>query len=570
MPMTRFHAGRRRPGFSLAELMIALAILGIGLLVIAAALPVGLKKTQQIFDQVTGEAANRLAQDTIELRVGLRPAKTPADLDPAFVSALPKSPYAENPATAPDYNPAIDEAARESIYRPRFDNFPYVYPDPLGSASPPVSVTCPLGTLAYEVVAVGPSGGQTYEVRDWEPWIKVRPLVTENLIAAGDNVGERIGNLVDRVEQQIEEVVANSELGTLPNPLESTEFIPEDFRFEYRWTFSDAQLADSWQPWALPVHEMVYPPVDLANLREAIGDPLDPEDIINGGFERLELDDNDDLFEAAALEALKRRFVRTTFYRRVNHDRLQPLDPQNPTGEIGGIARGDDQLYEMITVTLRRPTEDHWFPVPDVGNWDSQEPAFENNVAALLPIPVLVTFTEINWLEDGNDIDDGDYWENENSGGSRTLSPDFAPPATLSFRCTDELGQLLPEGSIIIPATNDDVLSLYHHPVFSGSPFPMHLLRVSGFVPHAPGVLPIYRVIEQRLPSGRENDAVITVENPGYYPWTLEEEEDDWPVWIVPPPFSERAGDAPVFPNESPIVGVHRRMVKLNLMDAPQ
>ena len=557
MPMTRPPAGLRRPGFSLAELMIAVAILGIGLLVISAALPVGLKKTQQIFDQVTGEAANRLAQETIALRVGLRPGLSPVEI----LTGGRTSPF-----TGAPYDPAVDEVARESIYRPRFDNFPYVYPDPPGSASPPVSVTCPPGTLAYEVVAVGPSGAQTFEVRDWEPWIKVRPLVTENVIAAGDNVGERISKFVDLVEQQIEEVVADSELGTLPNPLEATEFVPDNRRFEYRWTFSDAQLADSWQPWALPVHEMVYPPVDLANLREEIDGPLDPEDMINDGFERLQLDDGDDLFEAGVRAALGRRFVRTTFYRRVNHDRLEP-------GSAGGIrrVRGDDRLYEMITVTLRRPTEDHWFPVPDVVNWNSQEPEFDDDVAALLPIPVLVTFTEINWLEDGNDVDDADYWENQNSEGARTLSPGFSPPATLSFRCTDELGQLLPEGSIIIPATNDDVLSLYHHPLFNSSPVPLYLLRVSGLIPHAPGVLPIYRVIEQRLPTGRENDAVITVENPGYYPWTLEEEEDDWPVWVIPPAFSERTGDgAPIFPNESPIVGVHRRMVKLNRMDAPQ
>jgi len=62
----------RRGGFSLAELMIALALLGMGLLVIAAALPAGARYTRDSVDLATGAAAAEYALDLIEQSVYLR------------------------------------------------------------------------------------------------------------------------------------------------------------------------------------------------------------------------------------------------------------------------------------------------------------------------------------------------------------------------------------------------------------------------------------------------------------------------------------------------------------------
>lgn len=63
--------GKRARAFSLAEMMIALIILGFGLLVVGAALPVGLKYTQETVNRSTGEAAAGYALDLIEQRIRL-------------------------------------------------------------------------------------------------------------------------------------------------------------------------------------------------------------------------------------------------------------------------------------------------------------------------------------------------------------------------------------------------------------------------------------------------------------------------------------------------------------------
>lgn len=63
-----------RTAFSLAELMIALAILGFGLLIIGAALPVGLNYTRASIDMATGEAAIDYAFSV--LNAGVRPSLT--------------------------------------------------------------------------------------------------------------------------------------------------------------------------------------------------------------------------------------------------------------------------------------------------------------------------------------------------------------------------------------------------------------------------------------------------------------------------------------------------------------
>ncbi len=60
------------PAFSLAEMMIALVILGFGLLVIGAALPVGLKYTRDTIERGTGEAAAEYALDVLERCIRLR------------------------------------------------------------------------------------------------------------------------------------------------------------------------------------------------------------------------------------------------------------------------------------------------------------------------------------------------------------------------------------------------------------------------------------------------------------------------------------------------------------------
>ncbi len=63
------HVPTFRRAFSLAEMMIALAILAMGLLVIGAALPIGIRYTRASINIATGEAAAEYALDLIEQNV---------------------------------------------------------------------------------------------------------------------------------------------------------------------------------------------------------------------------------------------------------------------------------------------------------------------------------------------------------------------------------------------------------------------------------------------------------------------------------------------------------------------
>lgn len=62
----RAAVGARRSAFSLPELMIALVILALGLLIIAAALPVGLSYTQESVNLTNAEIGGEFALDSIE------------------------------------------------------------------------------------------------------------------------------------------------------------------------------------------------------------------------------------------------------------------------------------------------------------------------------------------------------------------------------------------------------------------------------------------------------------------------------------------------------------------------
>lgn len=64
-------AGGPRAAFSLAELMIAFAILAMGLLVVGAALPIGVRYTQESANLATGEAAAAYALDFLQQNVRL-------------------------------------------------------------------------------------------------------------------------------------------------------------------------------------------------------------------------------------------------------------------------------------------------------------------------------------------------------------------------------------------------------------------------------------------------------------------------------------------------------------------
>ena len=102
--------------------MVALAILGMGLLVIAAALPAGAKYTKDSIDQVNGAAAADYALDLIEQNVSLRDRVyyPPADPNkPIFASATPwHCPALFQPRDPLSGRPAADPADPNRLYAP--------------------------------------------------------------------------------------------------------------------------------------------------------------------------------------------------------------------------------------------------------------------------------------------------------------------------------------------------------------------------------------------------------------------------------------------------------------------
>ena len=207
-------------------------------------------------------------------------------------------------------------------------------------------------------------------------------------------------------------------------------------------------------------------------------------------------------------------------------------------------------------VAARRPSVNHRFAQQD---WTQplNLPLAYPDVGApvgpdrLAPVPWLVVFQALPvppvFFTDGQ-------------SGDRFFDTSFPGDApTLRFTCTQEVGRLLPEGSILIPAVNDD------RPGGTQPPPPPAPNRFAGFVPHAPDALPIYEVVE------RPDEFTVIVKNNGFYPWVNTATgcgAQHWPVWVIPPAFRERDSTGqPVFERRSPILAVARRYIRLREID---
>ncbi len=473
-----------RPAFSLAELMIAIVILGLGLLFIAAALPVGLSYTRDTLDLAAGEAASEYALDTVEQCL-----RTSHNLVKPII--FPPQPRLDN------------------LFRPRQN--------------------------------IGPN--YPLAPRDPEPWIKVRPLVMTNVVygptggppSKGDEITYDTENatiapwfpfagvniLLGLEKTQYDAVAGRLRLGTYPM------FFPAFPGFP-----------------GLPSVARVYPPITpdwpftttnfFVDLADGV---LTPRPVLTptlGGSETL--------------KALERRVVWTAFYRRLLYP--QP-GPDGSFGTLDDIA-GDPLLYEVIVLVVRRPSVDHRFPIQDNSAGNPAQPlaATVAGSEVLAPEPWLVTF-DPNWsLPPQPPLVVGTDYANT---PDRPLLPAFSERPTLTFRCTREVGILLPVGSIFIPAVNDDW------------PRRTAALRRAGFVPHAPDALPIYEVVE------RPDEFTVIVKNNGFYPWidiATGQTPANWPVWVIPPAFRERDSTGqPVYERRSPILAIARRYIRLREID---
>lgn len=469
------------------ELMIALVVLAIGLLFIAAALPVGIEYSRRTVDLSTAEAVGDYALATIETQV--RTARKLVHADPMNLANVYRA---------------------DQFFRPRE-----------GNEDTPEAMTLR---------------------NDWEPVIKVRPLVTENIGFTAPQRGKRV---VEPSELLVEEFVGT--LGLLDNDPDDDDSSKKHLEIDLSNALSLLENP------ALPGVARVYPPIEpITTFR--------PEDFLglpggnsanyprfvprptNSGYLTTDIPDRE------RSKAFDRRVGWTAFYRRVSYaDGSDPL------------------LYEFIVVVTRRPSENHRFVAQDTGasNWLLEPRAVASNFGLpvdgdrLLPSAWLVAFTEFPspMLVQGND-----YGVLSSASGRflrpPTLGGTFTERSRLAFKCNGEVGQLLPVGSVFIPARND------HDPDVITTLDPIFGRQVYGFTPHQRDTLPIYEVVE------RPDEQTVVVKSNGVYPWTRGDDATAaprWPVWVIPPPFVERDSyGQPVFERQSPIVKIIRKTIRLH------
>ena len=473
---TKYTRGRRAAAFSLAEMMIALVILGFGLLVVGAALPVGYRYTQDTINKATGDAAAEYVLDVIEqnIRLCANPLDSTGNL-----------------------------RYRTDIFRPR-------------------DVEAPLPPQRGAVLP------------DYEPLIKVRPLLPISVNPA-DFDEELEPYDEDAPCRGIEEIIARWML------LQGITGAGDEY-VEYDRV---PPALDNWTASSLPSVSAVYPPVTPRGafavshfLPDLGGDPY--------AYYRVS--------DVERRKAADRQITWAAFYRRLSY-----------------APGSDPNLYEVIAVIVRRPSASHRFrpPSPDVAPTPGS-PASATASAdrapdrdTLAPVPRLLVFHHSPGS--GRPLP-----TIENLGGTsadilmpdmeRVLRSSFAAPPTLTFHCGPNDGRLLPPGSIFIPAVNDDRPNALQ----ADPPPPTDTpVRRAGFVPHAPNALPIYEVIERSYDEGSDTYA-LTVKNNGFYPWVANGLDGGaWPVWVIPPAFSEVDSTGnPLYEGSSPILAWARRVIR--------
>ncbi len=327
-----------RAGFSLAEMMIALAVLGMGLLIIGAALPLGVRYTRESINLAKGEAAGEHALDTIGRMVRLRERAWLGTSGPLYVY--------------------------DGVYRQ------WGGPDEDGS---------------------GPGNYYYGEGQEAVSIVQVWPLVMNNIEFSGS---------ADPAELPDDSAFVNvrdwldawyNELGLVPGDV-------------------CGYVADPvvMMP-AVSALERVYPPVNGEvphGVDEFYDDPYPPPALLQPGEQRKVVEDS--------------MIGWTALYRRVSP---------------ATSARGQ-RLYEFVVIATRRPGPAYGFAVQD-----DQSP-FAQPEAALAgsgllkraaPVPWLVCFEELPY--------DGD-----------PILEDVSGSGPLTFKCSEKVGKLLPEGSVFFPA----------------------------------------------------------------------------------------------------------------------
>ncbi|MGE0480517.1 MAG: prepilin-type N-terminal cleavage/methylation domain-containing protein [Phycisphaerae bacterium] len=529
--------GRRalRAAFSLPELMIALGILGLGLLIIAAALPVGLVYNRESIDRNTGDVAADYAAGLIEQ--SLRTSRKFVRWDTSLNRLLLPT-----------------DRRLDPIFRPRS-----VF-NPTGDPS--------LGPPYPEDQSPTADASDVFPFRQhYEPIVKVRPLIMMNM----DTDVAPSNNAVSEPDDG-EELIADW-LQWVYNGLD-LDRREVDFRFgDSGFGFSPEGPALWWFP-AMPVQARVFPAIPPTVLpgesRTLRFTPENPPPL----YSALRSDDPWAAARTGELVKLRQqRFSWVAFYRRVAYDVPDPTAPAGGEYASANAVRTDPLSYEVITLVCRRPSEAHVFVRQDRSNSLTARIAnprpLPPNVLGmagsgehrLAPVPWLVTFTQLPQYSPGGALPPSAMAGGYVADPDRLANPNAPRPANLVFKCSPGVSEILPVGSIFIPAVNDHFPNRGAIVATVGLGTQANQTRAAGFVPHSPTALPIFRVKE------RPDDQTVIVENEGLYPWvnptiSPANQPEHWPVWVIPPA-ATLEGSTTVFENRSSVVGVSRRFVRL-------
>lgn len=524
----RFSIGRpdgaEHRGFSVAEVMISLVILGLGLLFIAAALPAGIDYVRQSTDLASGEAAGQEA--IAALTLNMRTAQKLTD------------------GTAGQNLPQ----RWDNIFRPR-----------------------------------NPTSTPTFQTDDvYEPFIKVRPFCLWNISLARGASTDPFGpghETVDDGEEQI-----TSYLLTAPPPLSGLVTTATSREVDFSLAgLTGLSLAECPSLCSL---ERGYPPSGAVKslfadqFIKSVYAPADTVVIYRAYSPRQNIDTtfSTSLRASAPLaettKALDRRLGWTAFYRRIRYNKVTPgvdniFNGPPPIGD-DGIQSNDPLAYEIIVVVSRRPSVQHRYAKQSLADANSFKDPIALNPGTgapiesdrLFPTPWLITMTP----QDPNALPTPPAFLPPPTAiptDVRVLDPNAIVPPRLTFIASLKAGALMPPGSVLIPAANDDYPTKRTNPL--GSPKdPAN--RLVGFVPHEPSVLPIYRVVERIDDLGRQVSTIIC-ENNGSYPWRATGlPVTAFPFWVVPPPFTERGSSTngqPIYERRSTIVAVVRQTIHL-------
>jgi len=518
-------------------MMIALIILGFGLLIIGAALPVGVSKTREIAERDLGEAAANYGLAEVERCVRLS-----------------------------------KNASRDNLFRPR--QRPVVDPNPgrlvEGEYEPVIKVR-PLITWNVGMTPPNDLANRTEWADHGEELIRER-LVAMGIGVTADNLHEldfpsdKIPDLSytwtdvdgDNFADSLANNPAIASIDRVYPPILSGRFDDPDsdprlwyYNYAVKYTQKTigkgelAKARDRRVSWTAFYRRASYAPGSDPNLYEVI-------------------------VVATRRPALNYRYPR------------QKIEGGGRISNGGGSSSGggNGEGTRQISTgphTVAAATGDRGGFGGSTGSGSQQQGEVQGNPVAavsdtnrfegLAPSPWLVTFTRLA----GDPRDPGSPLpyivamdtDGDGTVDDRSLSPAFVQPATMSFQCDASVGRLLPAGSIFIPARNDYFTA---PSVYNGQNGIARIVGVQ-FLPHTPDAMPIYEVLDN-IPGSGNADTTLIVRNNGFYPLMVSPEPGPpnpelWPLWVIPPAYKERdSRGEPVFENRSPILAVSRKYVR--------